>query len=204
MTYLLKEKQNITEQAQKLAVFDGWTEETLEKAVKKSGYDRGVMLQAFPGGVEELIDFSVTEADRRMLEALEKQDVASMRIRDRIAMAVRIRLEQNLEHGEAIRRTLAHYALPQNAARGAARLMETVSRMWYAAGDNATDFNWYTKRALLAGVYMSTLLFWLNDESEGQQETWEFLDRRIDDVMQIQKAKGKAQRVAEDILRPFV
>ena len=78
-------------------------------------------------------------------------------------------------------------------------LYRTVDAIWYAAGDNATDFNFYTKRALLAGVYSSTVLYWLNDKSAGCADSWSFLDRRIDEVMQVPKLLGRVSAITEPL-----
>src|SRR5881392_4319354 len=91
------------------------------------------------------------------------------------------------------RRAAAFLTLPQNAPTAMTLLYRTVDRMWYAAGDTSTDFNFYTKRAILAGVYSSTLLYWLNDRSEGGEATWAFLDRRINDVMKFEELKSRVR-----------
>ena len=124
---------------------------------------------------------------------MEKEGVASLKIRDRIKSAVRIRLERHAGNREAARRALALLSLPFNAPLALRLLYRTVDAMWYAAGDTSTDFNFYTKRATLAGVYSSTLLYWLNDRSPGGEATWGFLDRRIDDVMKIEKLKSQVK-----------
>lgn len=176
--------------------FDGWTDRLLARAAEDLELDPADAHRLFPGGAAELVAFFVAEADRRMAERLAERDPSSSRIRDRIALGVRVRLEEALPHREAVRRALAFYALPRNAAAGVASLYRTVDAMWRAAGDSATDFNFYTKRALLAAVYGSTLLAWLDDRSEGCAATWRFLDRRIEDVMRIQKARaGLAARL---------
>ena len=122
-----------------------------------------------------------------------------MKVRERIATAVRLRLEQVAPHREAVQRGLAFFALPQNAAIGLKCLYRTVDAIWYAAGDRATDYNFYSKRLLLAGVYSSTLLVWLNDTSEDQAETWAFLERRIAEVLQVAGLLGKAVTGALDL-----
>ena len=112
-----------------------------------------------------------------------------MRFRDRIAAAVRYRVEA-VEDKEAARRGTAFFSLPQNAQAGARAFWETADRIWTALGDTSDDVNWYTKRATLSGVYGATVLYWLGDDSPGHEDTWSFLDRRIEDVMRIEKAKG--------------
>ena len=127
-----------------------------------------------------------------MLDGLAERDLAAMKVRARIAAAVRLRLELLEPHREAVRRGLAFFALPPNAAVGLKCLYRTVDAIWYAAGDRATDYNFYTKRLLLAGVYSSTLLFWLDDASEGREATWAFLERRIAEVLKVGGRLGKA------------
>jgi ubiquinone biosynthesis protein COQ9 len=126
-----------------------------------------------------------------MMAAMEEANVAAMRTRDRVAFAVRVRLEANTAHREAIRRALAILALPTNAPVSIAALYRTVDAVWYGAGDTSVDFNFYTKRGLLAGVYMATLVHWLDDASEGQEKTWTFLERRLDDVLKVPRLLGE-------------
>jgi ubiquinone biosynthesis protein COQ9 len=174
--------------------FDGWTDRLFDRAAEDLGLAPSEVRRLFIGGAGELVGFFIAEADRRMMAALAERDLAATRVRDRIATAVRVRLEDALPHREAVRRALAYFAMPHHAGAGAASLYRTVDAIWRAAGDTATDVNFYTKRGLLAGVYSATLMFWLNDRSEGCEATWRFLDRRIDDVMRIQKARASLAR----------
>ena len=183
--------------------FDGWTRTAFLAGARDAGIEPVLADNAFPGGMAELLDFYHRRADIAMVRALEERDLASMKARDKVALAVRARLEQNAGHREAIRQALSFLALPQNAVLGAKCLYRTVDAIWYAAGDKATDFSFYTKRALLAGVYGSTVLYWLNDKSEGSAETWAFLDRRIADVMQIYEIRARFDRFAAQLPDPF-
>ena len=172
--------------------FDGWSTRAMRAGAADAGIDEETLLNAVPGGPAELIEMFSSDNDRRMLVALEGLDLPAMRVRDRVATAVRVRLEALAPHREALHRTLAFLSLPQNAALGVKCLYRTVDAIWYAAGDTATDYNFYTKRLLLAGVYSSTLLFWLNDRSEDFAETWAFLDRRIGEVLKIGGTVGRS------------
>lgn len=183
--------------------FDGWTRTAFAAGVRDLGADAALADNAFPGGMAELLEFYHRIADLRMVEALGERDLATMKVRQRVALAVRLRLEDNAAHREAIRQALAFLALPQNATLGPTCLYRTVDAVWYAVGDKSTDFSFYTKRALLAGVYTSTVLFWLNDKSEGCVDTWSFLDRRIDDVMRIQKLRGRLDEFLAKLPDPF-
>src|SRR3546814_236980 len=138
--------------------FDGWSTTALRRGAEDSGHAAADALRAFPGGVADAIEHHSRYADRLMMEELERRDLASMKVRDRIATAVRVRLEQNAADREAVRRAIGYLALPQNALLSTRLLYRTVDAMWYAAGDTATDWNFYIKRVLLAAVYSQTLL----------------------------------------------
>ncbi len=172
--------------------FDGWTQTALLAGAAEAGIDRAMARNAFPGGPAELIETFSREMDLRMLAELETRDLAALKVRDRIAAGVRTRLEALAPHREAVRRGLGFFALPPNAALATKCLYRTVDAIWYAAGDTATDYNFYSKRLLLAGVYVSTLLFWLDDRSKGCAETWAFLDRRISEVLKFGGSLGRA------------
>jgi ubiquinone biosynthesis protein COQ9 len=179
--------------------FDGWSRTTLRAAARDLGVDPALAQNAFPGGEAELVEAFSTWADDRMLDALDKRNLPAMKVRDRITAGVRLRLELLEPHQEAVRRGLAFFALPQNGPLALKCLYRTVDAIWYAAGDRATDYTFYTKRLLLAGVTSSTLLVWLNDGSEGRADTWAFLERRIAEVLQVTGRLGKAVDGALDL-----
>ena len=173
------------------AAFDGFSRAALTAAAGKFDLPRGEADRLFPGGPVQILTYLSARADRRTVEDMEKAGIATAKIRDRIRAAVRLRLEMHAGEREAVRRALSLLSLPFNAGLGLKLLYKTVDALWYAAGDTSTDFNFYTKRATLAGVYSSTLLYWLNDRSPGNEATWGFLDRRIDDVMKFEKLKAR-------------
>jgi len=186
--------------------FDGWSETALRAAAEDTGIPLERALNAFPGGATELIAFHSESADREMLEALAREPLAEMKVREKATQAIRLRLEANLRHREAIRTALTALMMPQNAALSARLLYKTVDAIWYAIGDRSTDFNFYTKRGLLAGVYTATLFYWLNDKSEGCSATWSFLDRRIGEVMKVPQVLSKLTQFTERLpfpRRPF-
>ncbi|WP_372026972.1 COQ9 family protein [Tistrella mobilis] len=195
---LLRDRDAVLEQALPDVPFDGWTDDLVRRAGQAAGFDAAATRRLFPRGRIDLIVHFCDYADRRMAAELERIDLPSLPIRSRITTAVLVRLEQNLAHREAIRTALGLLALPQNAALGLKTLYRTVDAMWWAAGDTATDFSFYTKRATLAAVYSSTLAVWLDDKSEGFADTRAFLDRRIADVMRIQKVRGRVEKMLPD------
>lgn len=176
--------------------FDGWTPRLLADAAEAAGVTHGEMRLAFPAGVLDLVGFFLADGDRRMEEALAREDMGTMKIRERITFAVRRRIEADLHAREAVRRAVTMLALPASGTRGVQALYRTVDAIWRAAGDTSTDFNFYTKRATLAGVFSAVLLTWFSDESENYAHTWAFLDRRIEDVMRIERVKAGVKGIA--------
>ena len=179
-------------------VFEGWS-----KAATAAGsadvkdlhkFVKGTFEFAFPGGLSELAVHFSDWADRRMVVEMAKLDMASLKIRERIAASVRCRLKVLAPHREAVRRCLTFLASPTHAGMSLRCTCNTVSEIWYGIGDESTDFNFYSKRALLAPVLGSTILYWLADEGDCKGDfpnTWAFLDRRIADVLNVFQARNK-------------
>jgi ubiquinone biosynthesis protein COQ9 len=170
--------------------FDGWSEATLKAAIADTGMDATQARALFPRGAVDLALAFHDAGDAEMLARLAKADMSELKFRDKIALAVRLRLEA-IEDKEAVRRGATLFALPHYAADGAKAVWGTCDKIWTALGDTSDDVNWYTKRATLSGVYSSTVLYWLGDDSVGHQATWAFLDRRIENVMQFEKFKAQ-------------
>lgn len=183
--------------------FDGWTTRLMRDAADAAGVSHGEMRLAFPGGVLDLVDCFLADGDRRMEEALSRRDLSSLKVRERITLAVRTRIEVDLAHREAVRRAVTMLALPLSGTAGPRALYRTVDVIWRAAGDRSTDVNFYTKRAVLAGVYSAVTLYWFADQSEGFSDTWAFLDKRIEDVMRLEKVKAGVRRAGNLIPDPL-
>ncbi|MBV7256192.1 COQ9 family protein [Pacificimonas sp. WHA3] len=174
--------------------FDGWGWEAAEAAAERLDVPAERVKLLFPAGPIDMIVAWLRIADEDMLAALSAEGVSDMKIRDRIRRAVEIRLEQAEPNKEAVREASKILAYPRHAMTSVRSLWTTVDAMWRIAGDTATDYNYYTKRGILSGVYSSTLLYWLQDDSEDFADTRAFLSRRIDNVMQFEKGKAELLR----------
>lgn len=170
--------------------FDGWSEATFAAAVADTDIDMGLARSVCPRGALDLAVAFHKRGDAEMVRRLRAADLSEMKFRDRIAASVRFRLEAGTDK-EAVRRGATLFALPYHAAEGARLVWGTCDLIWDTLGDTSDDINWYTKRGTLSGVYSSTLLYWLGDDSLGHQATWDFLDRRIENVMQFEKFKAQ-------------
>ncbi|MCK0129310.1 COQ9 family protein [Erythrobacter sp. F6033] len=173
------------------AIFDGWNETALVAAAEMAGADVDIAKLAFKGGAMEMIEAWVTSVDQAMEAEWPQERLAELKIRERIRTLVAFRLEAVADIDEAVRRAMAIMAMPQNARRSLKLGWRSADIMWRLAGDTATDYNHYTKRTILGGIYTATLAVFVNDDSEGKAKTYEFLDRRIDGVMKFEKAKAQ-------------
>jgi ubiquinone biosynthesis protein COQ9 len=185
-------KARVLEAALMHVPFDGWSETTLRAAIADSGVAPGLARALFPRGGIDLAVAYHKAGDALMLDRLAAMDLTALRYRDRVTTAIRTRLEL-VEDRELVRRGSTLFALPQNAGEGAKLIWGTADAIWTALGDTSRDFNWYSKRATLSAVYGSVVLYWLGDDSLDHQDAWAFLDRRIGDVMQIEKLKASVR-----------
>ncbi|NWH08800.1 MAG: COQ9 family protein [Alphaproteobacteria bacterium] len=183
--------------------FEGWSPALLDLAANEAEIPVAQAKAALPGGVADLLRAWSSGCDAQMLAQLSAEDMDGLKIREKIALAVRTRLMTMRNDRLAARKALSFFAYPLNHAAGAECLARTMDAIWRAIGDRSTDFNFYTKRATLAGVYSLTLNRWLNDDSEGFSETFAYLDRRIGDVMRFEKAKQGAGKFLMDLPDPF-
>lgn len=182
-------------------VFDGWSGATFDAAVADTGIDPVLAAAICPRGAVDLALAYHRRGDAAMLARLASEDLTGLRFRDKIAVMVRYRLEA-AEDKEAVRRGVTLFAMPHHASDGLKAVWGTCDAIWTALGDTSEDLNWYSKRTTLSGVYSATALYWLGDDSPGHQATWEFLDRRIDNVMQFEKVKADLRK--NPLLKPLL
>jgi len=172
--------------------FDGWTPETFAAAVAETGVEMAVARAVCPRGAVDLAVAYHLRGDRLMAERAKAEDLSALRYSEKVAALVRFRIEA-ADDKEAVRRGTTLFALPQYAGDGTRLIWNTCDAIWTLLGDVSDDVNWYTKRATLSGVYGATVLYWLGDDSLDNQATWDFLDRRIDDVMRFEKFKASVR-----------
>jgi ubiquinone biosynthesis protein COQ9 len=183
--------------------FEGLNPRCLRLAAARAGLSEVELDRALPQGVRSFIEHWHLATDAAMLMALAEHDLPALKTRDRVKLAIRLRLELLAPHREAVRRTFTVLALPGNQLLAARLLYRTLDDIWHACGDRSADFNFYTKRGLLGAIYSATVLVWLDDESEGFETTWDFLDRRIVDVMKIPQMVAKLRDWPRALVPPF-
>jgi len=193
-------KRAVVEAALVHAAFDGFTDRVLARAASECDLDKAATARLFPDNAQSLVETYSLLADADMEKQLARVHLPAMKVRDRIATAVKTRLAVLKPNKEAARRAAAFLSLPPNLALATNLLYRTVDSMWRAAGDTSTDFSFYTKRGILAGVYSTTLVRWFNDQSGDEHETSDFLAARIENVMQFEKLKAQ---VSEGFSRIF-
>lgn len=174
--------------------FEGWSPRALREAAKDLQLDPTISERLFPGGPLEAIDHFTDLADRRLLEAASEADLAAMSRTERIRWLIRQRIEAWVGHRESVRRAVTFLTMPTHGHIAARSGWRTADAIWYASGDAATDFSYYTKRATVAAVYTATLLYWLQDDSEDSADSWAFLDRRLADALKVTRLRTKVEK----------
>lgn len=186
-------RQAILAAALKRAPFEGWTRPMMARAAGEARIDDAALAAAFPGGVADLLTYWSEESDAAMAVARSSPDYVGKKVREKVASALRARLTALRPHKEAARRAAATLALPVFAPLAASLAWKTADAVWRGLGDKSTDFNFYTKRAILTGVWTSTFARWLADDSADEEPTNRFLDARIGNVMQFEKLKARVR-----------
>jgi ubiquinone biosynthesis protein COQ9 len=183
--------------------FDGWSMAALRNAARRGDIDESEAQALFPRGAADLVAGFSRWTDRRMIERLERERLDELSVTARIRVAIHIRLGIVAPWRDAVRSSLAVLAMPPHAVMASRLLYETVDGMWYAAGDNATDFSFYTKRATLAALYAAALVYWLDDRSEGFRDTTAFVDRRLEDMKRVGAARSRLDEFLTRFPNPF-
>jgi ubiquinone biosynthesis protein COQ9 len=184
------------------AAFTGWNDACLTRARAAAGLSEGEAMLAAPRGAIDLVDAWFDRAERAMERAVIDCEPGT-KVRVRATLAVRARLEAMASHKESLRRAALFLAMPHNVPDAAQIGWRAADRAWKAMADPSTDFNYYTKRMILTGVHAATLAHWLQDDSDGNADTWAFLDRRIDNVMGIEKAKARIGALVDKLPDPL-
>jgi ubiquinone biosynthesis protein COQ9 len=183
--------------------FDGWSRPALRAGARRIGIPAKEATALFPGGAADLVAGFSRWADQRMLDRLETSPLDQSHISERILFALTTRLEIEEPWREAVRHALAVLALPQHLLFGLRLLYETIDGVWYAAGDRATDFSFFTKRATLAAIHAATLLYWLEDHSAGFVDTRGFIERRLGEVAAFGRARQRLAKAVDTLPNPF-
>ena len=198
-----QDRRKVLDAAVARAPFDGWNTQLLRLAAAEIGYDRHRVRALFPDGVRDALRYWSHIHDAAMVDAMSGPDFAGLKIREKVAFAVLARIDAMRENKESARRAAATLALPHNTVLGGQLVWRTADAIWLGLGDKSTDINWYTKRATLTGVWTSTLARWFADDSDDESATRSFLDARIENVMQFEKAKASFSKLGLDPKAPI-
>ena len=184
------------------AAFDGWSDAAVRAAAETQGVSPDAAQFAFSGGPMAMITAWAHSVDAKMAAALPADALAKLKIRERIRALVLFRIEAVAGQKEALRRAQSIMAMPQNVPAALKLGWHSADVMWRLAGDTATDYNHYTKRLTLGSIYAATLAVFVSDESQGYADTKAFLERRIDGIMQFEKAKARLLKPRDEQFSP--
>lgn len=187
MPSLQQIREKIIEDALDEIVFQGWDFKVILEACQNSGYEKDYARILFPQGIEQVLDCYLCMMDHKMLSEIEQLPLDGLPIREKITQMVATRIALLSSKRSLAIQTMTTLSMPIYAKLSSKALFRSADHMWRAIGDQSTDHNYYSKRMLLSMVYASTLLYWVNDDSEQQKDTYEFLKRRIQNVMSFGK-----------------
>ena len=180
---------------------NGWSNNFFDSYSREGIFTNNEIRVFFPNGRVDFLRYWFDISEKLMLEDLSKVEIQELKVREKIKKIIRVRLERWKSYKVAIKRTLPILIMPSSDTLLSCSLMKTSDSIWKSAGDRSVDFNFYTKRGLLLGVYSTTLIFWLDDNSKDDQKTWEFLDRRVEEVLQIPKVKTRINETLHRIIK---
>ena len=189
--FILTDINKFIDIALKHVPFEGWNEQVFEKTCLEANISiiQGKLL--FPRSSTDLMLSFLKRDDEELSNLIKKSDNVNQKYRNRISNAIFDRINLAQQNREAYRKALSLLALPHMAPDNAAMMWNLSDTIWIALNDSSTDINWYTKRITLGFVYSTSLIYWLGDESHELKKTKDFLERRIEDVMEFEMVKGK-------------
>ena len=178
-------KDKIIDAALKNINFDGWSKDSILTGFKAHSIDEKSYDDLFPRGIIDVVLHFGDFTDRQMINLYEKNDNKDLRMPEKIKSLLLVRFEILKPYKEAVRRSIGILALPNNSKLALKAMYNSTDEIWKAAGDRATDFSFYTKRATLAGIYSSSLMYWLGLSDPDLKNVEQFIDRRLDNVNMI-------------------
>ena len=122
---------------------------------------------------------------------------------ERIREIILLKLKNSAKDKNLVKRTFFTLMLPQHFNIATSSLYRTIDHIWYIAGDNSTDFNFYTKRLILAGIYSSTIFYWLNGDKTFEQIK-DFLNNQLKQISKIPKIKEQIKSTINVLPKPFL
>ena len=200
---LTSQKNNLLLAVLPHVAFSGWSPMSIDKGCADIGIDPQQAHILFPSGVKEMILWYSAYADREMVVALQPELNELNGVKAKVFRSIQLRLQQNLRYREAVRLGLSYLLLPWNQTAAWTSLYQTIDGVWHSIGDQSVDFNFYTKRLTLAGVYSSTLFYWLQDSSPNHEKTWDFLHNRLQDTARIPKIRQQLKSAQQHFPSPL-
>ncbi|DBA65800.1 hypothetical protein WJX79_001942 [Trebouxia sp. C0005] len=195
------DKELLLESALQYVGEKGWSDAALISGARHIGFSPAA-IGLLPRGPAELVEYFENKCNMELASKLQscKTEWQHMRTTQRVKEGLKMRLEMNAPYIDTWAQALRIRAQPRNVSAAVEQLAQITDDVWHAAGDKSTDYNWYTKRGLLAGVYTATELYMLTDYSPGFADTWDVLDRRLKDVMTIGRVMGQMGSSAASLM----
>ncbi|XP_050760199.1 LOW QUALITY PROTEIN: ubiquinone biosynthesis protein COQ9, mitochondrial [Gymnogyps californianus] len=185
----------------------GWTAEAIAEGAKTLGLSVAAAGMFHSDGSELVLHF-VSQCNTKLSELLEQEQKlvqlgeAEKKPTDQFLRdAVEARLRMLIPYIEKWPQALSILLLPHNIPASLNLLTSMIDDIWQYAGDQSTDFNWYTRRAVLTGIYNTTELVMMQDSSPDFEDTWRFLENRVADAMNMNNTAHQVQSTGEAVVQ---
>jgi ubiquinone biosynthesis protein COQ9 len=195
MTIQAKLRKQLFDEIIKNVPFDGWSKEALRNASAALSLEPDYAEHLFADGIIEVVQMLITELDKEMLTRYHAKDRSEFGITKKVKEALKIRFQIMAERKLLFHQTIMYLTLPWNTPKAIKFAWNTADLIWHdVVGDNSLDFNYYSKRSLLSGVYAASLLYFISDNSIKHEDTFDFIDRKINDVVSLGRNLSKLKQ----------
>ncbi|KAM1175733.1 hypothetical protein ACFXTH_028151 [Malus domestica] len=178
----------------------GWSEAAMIAGARDVGVSPSIV-GSFPRKEGTLVEFFMDDCLQRLIDRIESStdELKSLILSDRITKLICIRLEMQAPYISKWPQALSIQAQPMNVPTSFKQRAMLVDEIWHGAGDDTADFQWYVKRTVLGGIYSTTEIYMLTDDSPDFRDTWAFLDNRVKDAFDLKKTIQEATYLAEAV-----
>lgn len=186
-------RKDVLQIAKSIVIKYGWNDNLLINISKNSKFNHSEIQVLFPRGYKSLLQLYLHEINEKMILKSRNIDLIRLKLHERIRELIILRLKIMLIEKKLISKTFLFLLLPQNYKFSIINLYKTVDEIWYLAGDNSTNFNFYSKRAILGSIYTSVMIHFINNNNI--DDTIEILNKQLKKVSKIPKIKNRVNDI---------
>ena len=195
--YLLNKRLKILKFAKIVVAKDGLTSNTFKNISKKYDLNIDEMNLLFPGGKNDFLYFVLEQLNIDLENYCKKLDLIRLPVHKRIRKILLSKINIMDKEKKFYKKIFLNLLIPKKNFSLPIKLYKSVDQIWFIAGDTSVDFNFYTKRLILAGIYSRVIFFFFNNNNQKLLE--DLLDSNLRRVSKIPELKTKLN-IFKDLL----